>query len=118
MLSVSDVNINLISEKLNEDLANVPVSDWMSSNKLSLNTSKTEYMIVGLHKILKQIDSDPLIALGDFPIQRVKVTKSLGVMVDEALTWSDHVDFMVTKKVNKGLNILREFLILYVNLWT
>ena len=73
----------LISEKLNEDLTNV--SDWMSSNKLSLNTSKTEYMIIGSHTKLKQINSDPLVVLGDFPIQRVKVTKSIGAMVDEAL---------------------------------
>ena len=27
-------------------------------------------------------------------------------MVDEALTWSEHGD-LVTKKVNKGLNILK-----------
>ena len=48
-------------------------------------------MIIGSHKKLKQINSDPLIILGDFPIQRVQVTKSLGIMVDEALTWSEHV---------------------------
>ena len=33
--------IESIANSLNEDLANV--SDWMKANKLSLNTSKTEF---------------------------------------------------------------------------
>ena len=56
-------------------------------------------MIIGSHTKLKQINLEPLIVLGDFPIQRVKVTKSIGVMVDEVSTWSDHVD-LITKLNN------------------
>ena len=89
---------------MNEDLANV--SDWMKANKLSLNTSKTEYMIIGSHKRLHQIQSVPPIILDDTQIKRVKVTKSLGLMIDERLTWDEQVT-LITKKVNKGLNVLR-----------
>ena len=63
-------------------------------------------MTSGSRNRLKQIASVPSITLGDFCIQRVKVTKSLGVMVDEALTWSQQIN-LITTKVNKGLNILR-----------
>jgi hypothetical protein len=44
--------------------------------------------------------------LGDNQIKRVKVTKSLGLMIDETLTWDEQVT-LITKKVNKGLNVMR-----------
>ena len=103
-IDASSNNIELIANTLNEDLANV--SDWMKANKLSLNTSKTEYMIIGSHKRLHQIQSIPPIILDDTQIKRVKVTKSLGLMIDERLTWDEQVT-LITKKVNKGLNVLR-----------
>ena len=97
-------NIESIANTLNEDLANV--SDWMKANKLSLNASKTEYMIIGSHKRLHQIQSVPPIILDNTQIKRVKVTKSLGLMIDETLTWDEQVT-LITKKVNTGLNVLR-----------
>ena len=103
-IDASSNNIESIANTLNEDLANV--SDWMKANKLSLNASKTEYMIIGSHKRLHQIQSVPPIILDNTQIKRVKVTKSLGLMIDETLTWDEQVT-LITKKVNKGLNVLR-----------
>ena len=99
-IDTSSNNIDSIAKLLNEDLANV--SDWMKANKLTLNTSKTEYMIIGS----QQIQYDPSIILGNNQINRGKVVKSLGLMIDETLTWDDQVS-LITKKVNKGLNDLR-----------
>ena len=77
-INTSSNNINSIANILNEDLINV--SDWMMANKLSLNASKTEYMVIGSHKRLHQTQSDPPITLGDNQTKRVKVTKSLGLI--------------------------------------
>ena len=42
------------AETLNEDLENISV--WMAANKLSLNKSKTEFMLIGSHqKLLKTV---------------------------------------------------------------
>ena len=103
-IDASSNNIESIANTLNEDLANV--SDWMKVNKLSLNTSKTEYMIIDSHKRLHQIQSVPPIILDNTQIKRVKDTKSLGLMIDETLTWDEQAT-LITKKVNKGLNVLR-----------
>ena len=100
----SSSNIDSIANTLNEDLANV--SDWMRANKLSLNASKTEYMVIGSHKRRHQTRGGPPITLGDNKIKRVKVTKSLGLMIDETLTWDEQVT-LIRKKVNKGLNVMR-----------
>ena len=99
-IDASSHNIESVANTLNEDLANV--SDWMKANKLSLNTSKTGYMIIGSHKRLHQIQSVPPIILDDTQIKRVKVTKSLGLMIDETLTWGKQVT-LISKKVNRGL---------------
>ena len=40
------------------------------------------------------------------PVECVNVSKSLGVMIDENLTWHCHVD-LITKKVNSGLYVLK-----------
>ncbi len=95
-----------IIKTLNSDLTNI--SDWMAANKLSLNKSKTEYMIIGSHQNLKKWDSNFRIEIGNTPIKRVSTTKSLGVhvMIDETLSWHSQVD-LITKKVNKSLYVLR-----------
>ncbi len=49
--------------KLNNDLENI--HQWLLANKLTLNTSKTEYMIVGSRQRLGKIDEEAEIKLGD-----------------------------------------------------
>ena len=70
---------------------------WLKANKLSLNTLKTEFMFFGSSKHLK--DTTNLIALrvGDKLIRRTKKVKYIGVILDEQLTWRDHIDYISTK---------------------
>jgi hypothetical protein len=69
-------------------------------------------MIIGSYQRLNLIETDPPICLGTEKIKRVKTTKSLGLMLDETLSWNEQVN-AITTKVNRGLNVLkrlREFL--------
>ena len=75
-LDRSSSDVNIVTNALNNDLKNV--SDWLSTNKLSLNTEKTEYMIIGSHQRLRSIETEPAIYLGANKIKRVKSTESLG----------------------------------------
>ena len=103
-IETSGYDINVIAEKLNKNLENV--STWMSANKLTLNKTNTEYMIIGSNKRVKHIDTEPCLHVKDRKINRVKITKSLGIIIDENLSWNAQVD-QITKKVNSGLSILR-----------
>ena len=49
-------DIEVITETLNSDLNNV--ASWLSANKLTLNDSKTEYMIIGSKKRLGLVICD------------------------------------------------------------
>ena len=96
--------IKIFAGKLNNDL--VDISDWMVANKFSLNASKTECVLTGSHKKLQQNRNDFLIEIDKAPIECVNVSKSLGDMIDETLTWHCHVD-LITKKVNRRLYVLK-----------
>ena len=63
-------------------------------------------MLIGSRQRLSQIISDLILSIGSEAIKRVSSTKTLGVMVDECITWNDHID-KVAKKAVKGIGILR-----------
>ena len=73
-IATSSDDIKVITETLNRDLNNV--ANWLSANKLTLNNSKTEYMIIGSKKRLSQVTADPAISVGNLEIKRVEMTKS------------------------------------------
>ena len=77
-------DIKILAGMLNNDLVNI--SDWMAANKLSLNVSNTDCMLIGSHKKLGQNRKDFLIEIDNVPIEYVNVSKSLGPMIDETLT--------------------------------
>ena len=77
---------------------------WFRANKLSLNSKKTKYLL--FHSSKKQIpDLLPNISIDMNRIEREKVTKFLGVLIDENLSWKQQID-SVWKKVSKGIGIL------------
>ena len=106
-ITTSNSDISVILENLNADLLNV--STWMSANKLTLNNNKTEFMVIGSNRRLSQgqVEQEPSICVGDVEIKKVNVAKSLGLMIDDTLSWSAQID-KITKKVNSGLSIIRK----------
>ena len=63
---------------------------WMDSNKLMLNTDKTEVMIVGTASRVKQVASNSITILNsDIKIQ--ESVKYLGVRLDQTLSMSSHI---------------------------
>ena len=83
---------------------------WLKFNKLSLNTVKTEFMIIRTPNSICNLDKDPgstpylIVGDGDCRIRRVKLVKSLGLIVDDTLTWSNHI----SGKVKQGVGIIKK----------
>jgi hypothetical protein len=90
-------NKNLINLKEEARSQLINITNWMTANKLTLNYDKTNFMIF-TPKINK---SDPDIfdtLIHDRHIfKRVRSTKYLGVIVDENLTWKEHIEMVATK---------------------
>ena len=51
----ADVDVNSIQLNLNHDLGNL--NKWLTSNKLTLNTAKTEFMLTGSRQKLSTLSS-------------------------------------------------------------
>lgn len=89
-----------IQNCINAELENINI--WLKLNKLSLNISKTKYMI--FHSINKKL---PLLTLEieGTPIERVTEFNFLGFTLDEHMKWNKHVD-KVSNKVSRNIGIL------------
>ena len=72
-LTYASNNIYDINNKFNEDLANV--AEWLSANKLTLNQSKTEFMLIGSRQRIKTLQTVPLLAINGVPVRQVAHTK-------------------------------------------
>ena len=77
-ISVNATTVDQISVKLNTGIQKIHA--WLTANKLTLNTTKTEFMIIGSKHNLTKVQSDPIITIGNNNIKRVYQTKSLGVL--------------------------------------
>ena len=82
-----------LEDEVNVELDKVFV--WLASNKLTLNTEKSKYMIV-----TKKLDVPEMsIKINDTSLKRCASYKYLGVIIDEKLKWDSHVDY-ISKKIS------------------
>ena len=95
---------DLIESNLNHDLSNI--SDWLVANKLTLDKSKTEFVVIGTRQRLRTLDRSPALSLDNSLISQVASTKSLWVHVDEHLTWNTHFT-KISEKVAAGIGALK-----------
>ena len=65
------------------------IAEWLRLNKLSVNTDKTEYMVVGRKRQTNRIHGPLEVSINGGLIKRVKKVKYHGVIVDENLTWNE-----------------------------
>ena len=80
---------------------------WLIANKLSLNIAKTEFMVIGSRQRLATFDDPELcVTVNNAPVKQVKSAKTLGMTLDENLTWRDHVE-VISKKISSGIGALK-----------
>ena len=94
-----------VTNATNCDLHNI--NQWLLANKLSLNVAKTEHMFIGSYAKLNNLRDTPYIYMNNQPIKRVKSSKSLGVYIDERLTWTEQID-KACKKISSAIGGLKQ----------
>ena len=85
-----DTNVFVFGDNLSDVETNAnsclsALNNWFICNKLSLNLSKTCYMIFS-----NKTSADLNLCLNGKNIERVSHFKYLGVIIDEELKWSVH----------------------------
>ena len=86
------------------------VKTWMESNKLSLNVTKTQTILIGGRKKLKGIENfDPQnlqTIIDQEPVSKIKHIRYLGIEVDQFRSWEEHISVLI-KQISSGIGMLR-----------
>ncbi|CAB4026948.1 Hypothetical predicted protein [Paramuricea clavata] len=89
------------------------IKEWILANKLSLNVAKTEFLLIGLHHKLNNLDSQPSVNISHDSIRQVQHSRVLGVEIDENLSWNKHIENVVKlKRLRLELELCEESVIL------
>lgn len=75
---------------------------WFKLNKLSLNIKKTNFILFGRKQ---QDGASPKIYIDNTQVEKTNKTKFLGVIINQALTWTDHIT-VIKQKVQKSVGII------------
>ena len=93
----SSHHLDTLYTNISHDLSSL--SEWFKANKLSLNISKTNYILI---KNNNDILLNHTLTIGDEIIKQVNKAKFLGIMIDEKLNWNDHIKYC-KNKLSSGL---------------
>ena len=73
----------------------------------SLNVAKTEFMLIGSKQMIKSISNSQLnVKIENKSIKQVYETKTLGVTIDQHLSWRTNTE-NICKKITSGISALR-----------
>ena len=93
--SYNKIILELITELLE-------IESWLVASRLTLNVSKTHYMIFHRSRI-KTVDHE--IILNGNVVKRVTSTKLIGIIVDNQLKWKQHINY-IKNKISKSIGII------------
>ena len=78
-------NFHSIITSLNYELGKLII--WLNANKLSINVSKTHYMV--FHRARRKTDHKDII-LNNYILH---FTKFIGIIIDDKLKWANHISY-------------------------
>ena len=100
-LFLSGINVDDLFSDMNCELNKISL--WFKANKLSQNLPKTKYLL--FHPASKKRflrEPLPFLKMDNVVIERENVTKFLGVLIDENLSWKQHINDVSTKISKKN----------------
>lgn len=100
-LLYSHKNPKILRKNMNEDLKLLFM--WLCANRLSLNVSKTEFIIFRPPRT--KLDERITLSLNRQTIFESTKIKYLGVLMDSRLTWKHHI-FELRKKLNRAVGMI------------
>ena len=77
----------------------------MSANKLSLNTSKSKFIIFSYRQKKMGENKIPTLKINGTPIERKREEKILGLFINEHMNWNTHI-FNISKTITKTLGVM------------
>ena len=99
---LSGENMDDVATKLNNDLKNI--EEWSQNWLVEFSASKTKSLNISNST---KVDCLPNLFLNTAVIENVTQHKHLGLILDQKLSWTDHVDLVISNCM-KRLNIMKK----------
>ena len=93
---------HILKEYMQHSLSSA--ATWLTNNRLMVNPSKSNFMVIGHPSKTYQFDFD--LYLNKVKLPSCKSTKLLGIVIDDHLSWDDHIHYLL-KKMSPKLGLLR-----------
>ena len=77
-------DLHLIQSSLSHDVEKL--SNWLVSDRLTLKTTKTEFMLIGSRQRSSTLSDTLELSIDNIPIKQVSSVKSLGIYIEENST--------------------------------
>ena len=105
-LLCAEKDLNKLEVVVNEEL--LKLCEWLNSSKLSLNVSKSNFVI--FHPYQRKLNREVNLKILDnnselVSLERKTYVKYLGVVIDGNLSWKHHINYISTK-ISKGIGII------------
>ena len=94
-------NLSKLEKTVNKELEKL--HEWLCLNRLSLNITKTNFVI--FHATNKPMNNVVTILINKHAIDEVKYVKYLGILIDSQLTFKNQIDEL-TKKISRAVGVL------------
>ena len=102
-LTASGKDLDVLLQRINSELP--AIHEWLCSNRLTLNLSKTKYLIFQPRQ--KKINSNlyPPLKLADQYLKQSYSVKCLGLIIDCFLSWHEHI-YHISSKTSKSVIVI------------
>ena len=101
-LTATGRDLDALLHLINSELP--AIYDWLCSNKLTSNLSKTKYVVFQPRQKLNYNLYTPLKQADQYHEQSHSVNY-LGLIIDCSLSWDHHIDY-ISGKIGKSINII------------
>ena len=97
---IEGTNYDKVIDIVHNELERINI--WIKDNKLTVNIKKSNYMMFHRTRIKHNLHN---ITICDMNVTCTKNTKFLGVIIDNKLRWSDHINY-IKNKISKSIGII------------
>ena len=103
LIYVCDKDVNVIENRLNEDI-NI-LCKWLENNLMKANVNKTKFMLLGTPVKISHARKIS-ISMNNNEIEHVTCFKYLGVQINANLKWNEQIN-SICRKVCKSIAVMR-----------
>ena len=109
-LIVNSDSLSNLKSTINLEI--IRILKWVNANKLTINPSKSNIIIVP-PKINRSVDDSIIVTINSTPVAIVREAKYLGIIIDNKLTFGPHIAHLEVK-LSRSVGILSKLKFFYL----